>query len=605
MHGNFTDMGGYFTLEGLEPGIYTFGFSRRFGLGPVIAPSIEVRDGKTTPVVLMDFRPYEVRNADRRSGEYREFAQGFVSVGECVREARLDVKVPEGTGLVWAIREGAPGGGLVGPESADGTWGPGEVRLEQGRRYYLTVRRADGEPFSVALGPGVKGAPAYGDGGPIPDAAIGGRLSTDRTGILVTSFPPEGELFGPCERKFGQTFVARGTGLAMVDFIPAIGGGRRSQTTYTVRVREGGPGGSQVGPAKTTRGSDFMPGSFHGYELRCVLWDRGEVKLVPSRTYFVEIESGQEGFQVSTHEGTLLGGKFYRDGREVEGRCLDSVVIEYEPDGSPPPPVDAVYADLAGTAVQVSFDVPEDMDVNRAIVSRSNGRESQTLADFGVCPGRMEVFVDRSAAPGAPSTYSVALVDAAGNVSPPRKVEVFVEPITAESNLLVNGDFVSRTQASGGLCPGWDTASLDGGVSWSVSRPREGEDFYAIHAWQKYSRYDVAAFQAVPVEQGREYVLMVRTNRKDPFQNGGVNEVTLVGIDPTGGTDAGADSVAWSAPEYVSGVWTEQTVRSAAKSDRVTVFLRARALFGGLGMEGIFAGARLRMIDVGEEGGAR
>jgi hypothetical protein len=113
-------------------------------------------------------------------------------------------------------------------------------------------------------------------------------------------------------------------------------------------------------------------------------------------------------------------------------------------------------------------------------------------------------------------------------------------------------------------------------------------------------------YQRVPATRGVEYRLTVNSNRSDPFNNGQVNEVTLIGIDPLGGADAGADSVAWSAPEYVSKTWTPQSVRATAQSDNVTVFLRARANYGGLGMEGKFAKASLRLVSTtAAAGGAK
>ncbi|MGQ9649059.1 MAG: hypothetical protein ACUVXJ_03030 [Phycisphaerae bacterium] len=49
--------------------------------------------------------------------------------------------------------------------------------------------------------------------------------------------------------------------------------------------------------------------------------------------------------------------------------------------------------------------------------------------------------------------------------------------------------------------------------------------------------------------------------RKEPFSDGNVNETTLVGIDPLGGSDASTDSVVWSSAEYAAGKWTLQKAR--------------------------------------------
>jgi hypothetical protein len=611
MVGNFTDMGGYFPLPGLQPGTYVFGFSRRFGLGPVIAPAVTVSEGKATYVVLLKCEPYDVHGGKDKSQAARLFAQGFVSRGECVRRAWFDLAVPQGTELIYAVREGTPDGRQIGPESPDGRWEPGQVRLLRGKTYFLAIHRKDGQPFSVLLARSDHAETAFADGRPIVGALIGGKINADRTGIIVDSFPKEGDLWGPCTSCFAQTFVARSTSLAMVDFIPAVGGGRREGTAYAIRVLESGPEGRQVGPTRISRGSDMIPSGYGGFQLRCALWNRDEVPLVPGRKYCIgikyHVEAGQEpqSFRISTHEGDFMGGEFYKDNQVVQGKCLDTVMIEYEPDNSPPPPAVNLRADLAGTAVQLSFDVPEDMDVNAAAVSRSSNGQSEELARSYACPGRMEVYVDRDARPNRSYEYSVVLLDGAGNRSPAAKVSVQVKPLTAESNLLINGDFVASSSASGGLCPGWDTASLAHGASWSVSAPKNEGDAYHISAWQKYSTYDVVAFQKVPVAKGTTCTLTVMTDRKDPFNNGNVNEVTLVGIDPMGGSNPAADSVVWSASEYQSNTWLKQAARATAQSDNITVYLRARSLYSGFGMEGVFSKACLRISGHAVTGGAK
>ncbi|MGQ9649058.1 MAG: hypothetical protein ACUVXJ_03025 [Phycisphaerae bacterium] len=94
------------------------------------------------------------------------------------------------------------------------------------------------------------------------------------------------------------------------------------------------------------------------------------------------------------------------------------------------------------------------MDVNSAAITRSVGTKTEQLAKFYTCPGRMALYVDRSAKPNQTYVYQVELVDAAGNKSGAVSTPVKVKPLTPESNLLINGDFVVSSSASGGLCPG-------------------------------------------------------------------------------------------------------------------------------------------------------
>lgn len=594
--GNFTDMAGYFSIGISEPGTYTVGFSRRFGLGPVILPGVAVENGKTAYVLLVQQWPLDVRGDKQRLEGHKIYAQSFISRGECVRRAWLNVEVPAGTELIYTVRENRPDGPQIGPDSANGQWAPGQVRLARDKTYFLTVRRKDGQALAVLTTKADKAHRAFADGQEIADAIICGRVVTDRTGIIVDNFTTEGEFFGPCKSGFCQTFVARGTGLAMIDFIPAVGDGRRQTTRYTVRILEGGPGGRQVGPTKLSSGSDMIPSAALGFELRAVLYDRGELPLVPGRKYCIDIVGQPNSFRITTHPGNLMEGEFLTDGQIVSDRCLDATIIEYEPDDCPPPPARSLRADLAGTAVQLSFDVPADMDINSAAIARSVGTKTEQLAKFYSCPGRMALYVDRSAEPNQTYVYQVELVDAAGNKSEAVSTPVKVKPLTPESNLLINGDFVASTSASGGLCPGWDTASLAQNARWSVYSPKKEDDFYSISAWQQWSTYDVVAYQRVPVVKGTTYLLSVMTNRKEPFNDGNVNETTLVGIDPLGGSDASTDSVVWSSAEYATGKWTLQKVRARAEADTITVYLRARSLHTGFGMEGLFSKASLKIV---------
>jgi hypothetical protein len=75
-----------------------------------------------------------------------------------------------------------------------------------------------------------------------------------------------------------QTFVATGRDLALVSLVSPSGGSR-----VRVTVREDGPQGPQVGPARTfTNGSLFPAGA---------RWNAGELSLTPGRTYAVRFDS--------------------------------------------------------------------------------------------------------------------------------------------------------------------------------------------------------------------------------------------------------------------------------------------------------------------------
>jgi hypothetical protein len=597
MQGAFTEnITGRFEMQ-LESGTYTFGFSRKFGLGPIILPKVVVADGKTTPVALFYSDPYCVHGTEKIDG-YREYAQGFVGRGEYVRFVKVDVvDLPKDARLVFSFREGSPTGKQIGRESIDGYFKFGEVRLEKGKTYFLCVRRNDNQPFSVMKAPPIEGCPAYGDGRLLASSAIAGKIVADRIGITVSAFPEHGLLNGrACKSTMGQSFVARGTSLAMIDFIPAIGDGRRTQTVYTVRIRENGPGGKQIGPVKQSVGSDLMAGFHLGFQLRTILYSPGEVPLVPGNKYYIEISGESGGFQVSVNDSNMLEGEFFIDGELVPGKAIDMVIVEYTPDDCPPPSAINVTAEVVGTAVQIGFDVPENMDVNSAIISRTCGNKTEELASFYVCPGQTVVYTDRTVKLGNRYKYSVAIVDCAGNKSDVVTSEVVVGPLTKNGNLLINSNFIARGSVEG-VCPGWNTANISMGAVWSVVKDKDGQ--CRLQAWNRGHPYDVVAYQQVPVVRGKTYVLKVLTNRWDPFNNGRVNNISLLGIDPLGRDNPLADSVIWSAPEYVNDKWVEQSVKATAQSDAITVYLRARAIYGPWdpGMTIAFSRAILKIVD--------
>jgi hypothetical protein len=91
-------------------------------------------------------------------------------------------------------------------------------------------------------------------------------------------YEPDGCVWGPACRTFGQTFVARRTELVAVTFLVASPRG-----TFRVSVREKGPGGLVVAPARSVV-------SGHSMEWASARWRAGEVSLAPGKTYCVVID---------------------------------------------------------------------------------------------------------------------------------------------------------------------------------------------------------------------------------------------------------------------------------------------------------------------------
>ncbi len=160
-------------------------------------------------------------------------------------------------------------------------------------------------------------------------------------------------------------------------------------------------------------------------------------------------------------------------------------------------------------------------------------------------------------------------------------------------NLLQNGDFeggFSQRQAPEiVVADGWE-------AWWQAGTPEQQQDGYlkrpeykpdesrASGTQQKFfnsfATHNAGIFQRVSVPEGSQLVLTARVyvwssggdnyGQSDPTGNYEV----MVGIDPTGGTNALHSTVVWSAPLMVYDQWVDLGVNATAQADTVTVFLR-------------------------------
>ena len=172
----------------------------------------------------------------------------------------------------------------------------------------------------------------------------------------------------------------------------------------------------------------------------------------------------------------------------------------------------------------------------------------------------------------------------------------------AQANLLANPGFETGFYVQGG------TAEVSVGNGWSawwvqgsqeqvnqgyLVRPEyKGEDAnvfgarrvrsgrYSQKYFSSFSTHDAGLMQSVDVPAGAflefsAWVQVWSSGGDDPDKvvEPGYYQVS-VGIDPTGGTDATADSVVWSAQSYADNVWVHLTVTAQAQGSRVTVFTR-------------------------------
>ena len=160
-------------------------------------------------------------------------------------------------------------------------------------------------------------------------------------------------------------------------------------------------------------------------------------------------------------------------------------------------------------------------------------------------------------------------------------------------NLLQNGDFEGGfTQREAGevvVANGWErwwqNGSEEERKKGYLKRPEYKPDSSRAAGIQQkwftsYATHNGGIYQRVSVPRGSKLTLTARayiwSNDRDDYGKSDKpgNYLMLVGIDPTGGTDALAGTVAWSPAQMVYDQWIELRVEATAQADAVTVFLR-------------------------------
>lgn len=135
-------------------------------------------------------------------------------------------------------------------------------------------------------------------------------------------YQPDGCVWGPAGRQFVQTFIATRAELVSVTLLAASEPG-----TFRAALLEGGPGGRQIGPAKTF-------GSGHSITWGTAGWPAGQAPLVPGRTYGIRVTrlDGRPWTPYLHATGDAYpGGLLYVDGRPVAESDLAAWIVQ-QPD---------------------------------------------------------------------------------------------------------------------------------------------------------------------------------------------------------------------------------------------------------------------------------
>jgi len=157
---------------------------------------------------------------------------------------------------------------------------------------------------------------------------------------------------------------------------------------------------------------------------------------------------------------------------------------------------------------------------------------------------------------------------------------------TASPATLQNGGMEGAF--SNGVAASWTPFWVYGDVAFAQENTdrRGGTRAQKIHS--SWWTHLAGLHQRVAATPGATYTFSAWTFRHDSWNNGSNNEETWVGIDPTGGVDPTSPAIVWSGSLYSYRTWTQQSVTATASANRITVFLRARANYGGGDMRAVF-----------------
>lgn len=583
-------------------GVYTAAIEEAYGFGPALRPAAIVSEtGFNRIHIELPFQYDLLQGGKPADADHAEFGQVFVAPGTAI----TGIAFQNADGVLIALHEGNAAGRQIGQAvCASSNYPYGALPTIPGGKYYLRFTRADGSPFRmhVVADNRYPDGSAYMDGKSQSSLDLALRIQYNPAGQIIRHRPRFTEVYKTASKTYGQTFVAKGTSLAMLSVFPAVGDG--PTVAPIIRILESGPEGKAVGPA---------------IESRILLFSPGQMSLAPGKRYYIEVSApAKDGpFRLWTSRtDDFKDGELLVDGTPVADRDLAMILIEYEPDKVPPPSATAVnwrpgaspYAQRysADGRVRLVWDIPAGGDITSMIISRlrlSEGgvqAEPELIAEIPAsAPGRYQ-YAESGLENGQPYRYTIRTVDAAGNESEPLAGPVMPRPAIPMVAELLNGDFSGPGDS--GLPYGWMTKTIAGTVpAFKLDAPDGNRNPIPAAGWEvsEEARFsDTVLYQRVPCEKGRRYQLAAEVRLWNPWNNQQMIICAQVGIDPTGGDDPLGRSVVWGSPTYQREKWTMLATAAAAEADSITVYLRGHSQYSHL-MNTRFRSVTLAEIPVG------
>lgn len=358
---------GVYCFENVPAGQYSILVNQPlFYIAPKVVNNITITGGQTVtvnPELPIDYSTY-FKNS--WTGPANRWYQTFVATGTAVRGImfayagddpdNVEVAVLKDNGnanvVDWQFI-----GARVEPQVGDVTdnwvrWRSGEIPTVPGVKYAVRLT-ANGGSGNLQPYKRDKDANSYANGraydaqGNPQNFDLNITVFSDNDGTIVTmnrrvtglGYLCDEGFFGP---RWGQTFVAKGKGLAGAD-VWAAGAERKWNLEFLWKVRQGGPTGPQIGPDKIT----LAAYQAFGVGLHGVSYNPGEVPLTRGQTYFIEFNihnpppesPGFNPYLMKPASGASCGGGddhdsyadgiAYRDNVPRPDDDLSMTIIEY------------------------------------------------------------------------------------------------------------------------------------------------------------------------------------------------------------------------------------------------------------------------------------
>jgi len=352
------------------------------------------------------------------------------------------------------------------------------------------------------------------DGKLVPGASLAGWVESDPPGLVSTMVCVEGRINPKpdkerCNAEFGQTFIARGKGLAMIDFRPQVPDAD-GEVTIEIVVRQGGPKGR--GFARRNVGGP------NGSVLQAV-WPPGEIKTVSGEQYCIEFRNpAGGGFKMSTVAGALYSsGCLAIDEAEVSHLDADMNIVEYGEDTHAPAPARSRILSGDGLA-RIEYVAPGDPDVRKLQIRSRIGphddnwpvsiSEDTLLAELDVLPGATGVFHHFGLHNFNTYSYAIYAVDVNGNYSKARVDSSFPGkgPVIPPQATVLNADF-ANVAAMGTRAENWNVRVGGGDPLFQSFQDRNGTTSFG---WRCNADTEAGLLQTVTLHPRRTYELAAK-----------------------------------------------------------------------------------------------